>query len=260
MPRPITIYFAATLLGISVFGQEPSSRFDALKQALALSDSQLEQLQRNLLKPPSANVQDSAVIAGAPPGSFFGGGRVDIYTPNARRSLAIRTNARVEEQRQLLYDSQRTKLDAIAKIFENGKVASLAIRLGLVTERDWGGPICFDPILSYGSHNGDADELALTQTQMEQFRLMEHDTKPLWLLAKEYDAQSLNPGPNSGGTTPSPAQAKSALDKLRADVIAVLNDTQWTILAEFQNNLLLANQAVELGLTPRPPRGEPLCQ
>ena len=40
---------------------------------------------------------------------------------------------------------------------------------------------------------------------------------------------------------------------------AVLDDVQKAKLAEFENGLKLADEAIELALIPRPLKGEPLC-
>lgn len=258
MPRSIVTCIGIAILGMNVFGQESASRFDALKQALVLSDSQLEQLQRNLSQPVRMNAPTGPPAAGAPAGSFFGGG-VTIYTPDGlavKQNRALRGNDRVDAQRQLLNDSQRTKLDAIGKVLDRWDIAAFAVALGLVTQREWRNTLC-----SIGlDYRGASSELVLTPYQLDQLMAMQRSSKPLFEQARENDAQ-LHSLSNDHVPQDSPAAAvlRARMNILRTQVTSVLNTSQNATLVTFETDLELANEAEDLGLFPRRNVGDPLC-
>ena len=106
---------------LSVLGQESARPFETLKRALALSDSQVSQLQRS-----------------------------------SKALKTATTRWQIEEAASLrdsvLDDAQRAMLRNIEKVLNRWDVAALLIQLGLIQEQQWpGGQLCLYPIRSSAS-------------------------------------------------------------------------------------------------------------
>jgi hypothetical protein len=203
---------AVTLsVALSLLGQESGKRFDALKQALGLSDAQVSQLQQ---------ARPAAVTRPAPAGS-----PVAIY-PAGRFSGTPRPAAN-EDALRVLDDSQRGKLAAIKNILDRWDAGALTTAFGLIDEKQWpGGTLCdFYPIRTYAY----AKELNLSDSQERQLEELRETARA--------------------------AGAKPPHDAAQA----VLDEAQRAKLASFEGELQLAGEAIELGLIPRPLRGEVLC-
>lgn len=247
---------AAAMLSValSVLGQEPVHRYDALRQALGLSDAQLSQLQQKHAAP------------AARPAPIGGQAPVPIYSQAGGFSSKRILPAQNEDSLRLLDDSQRAKLAEIRKVLDRWDAAELAIAFGLIGERQWpGGPQC--PVRS----SAYAAELGLSEFQIRQFdQLRHHAQEPLWEQIREDEAQRMKLL-DSGVSADSPAVAEliSDVSRLQAQVgktgpphdlaLAVLDGAQRANLAAFETALQLAGEAIELGLIPKPAMGEVLC-
>jgi hypothetical protein len=238
----------STVTSLSVLGQVSGNRYEALKQALGLRDSQVWQLQQ---------VSRAAITINRP-------------TPAAARRAINRTNVLTQNGYSLrdpiLDDSQQTKLAVIEKVLDRSDTASLAITLGLISAQRWPGrSLCYYPIRAYAS------ELGLSESQVWQLeRLQQAAREPLYAQITEKENRRLE-FLNSGGSADSPTvvQLISEISKLQKQAaetrperdlaLAVLDDTQKAKLAAFETALQLAREAIELGLTPDPPKGEVLC-
>ncbi len=242
-------------IALAVLGQEPGNRYEALKQALGLSDAQLSQLQQMHAAPV------------ARPAPIGGSARVPIYPQSPAGGFSGRRilPAQNEDSLRVLDDSQRTKLAEIKKVLDRWDAAELAIGFGLIREQQWpGGPQCPRP-------SAYAAELGLSEFQIRQFDQLRDDAQePLWAQIREKAAQRMALL-DSGLSADSPAAAQlgSDIDKLQAQVVktgpphdlalAVLDGAQKAKLAEFETALQAASEAIELGLIPKPAMGEILC-
>jgi hypothetical protein len=138
-------------------------------------------------------------------------------------------------QREQLTDAQKTKLTAIAKVTERTKAAASAIDLGLLSEEQWPtNLVCAhfgvdaDPAKAFGA------EFGLTSKQIEQLSQLWDDAQhPLH------------------GAEPGPPSYEAA--------VAVLDAAQKAKLTAFENEIQIANEAIELGLLAVLKVGEPLC-
>jgi hypothetical protein len=248
-------------IALAALGQESGNHYDALKQALGLSDAQLSQLQQMKSAPVArpALTGTSALVAiyppvpadGRPTGRFFG--TMNLPPQN-------------EDSLRVLDDSQRAKLAAINQVLDRWGAATLVIAFGLIDVQQWpGGARC--PV------RGDAyaAEFGLSESQMQQFWQLTRDAQePLWAQIREKAAQRmalLDPGLSAD--SPAVVQLGSDIDKLQAQVVktgpprdlalAVLDGAQRAKLAEFETALQLATEAIELRLIPKPAMGEILC-
>lgn len=229
---PCGVLFAATLLNVP--GQESRKSFNALKQALALSDSQLLRLQK--------------------------------HRPAWRFNPRFREEA-ARLRGQMLDDSQKTTLAAVASVLDRGEAASLAMDLGIIREEQWPGPtLCLHhPIDAYAS-SPYMSEIGLSPSQLEIFQQTQRDAnKPLWAQVREKAIQR-SQLLASGISADSQAiiELGSDINKLQAQIekprhdlaMAVLHPMQKAKLAAFENKLQLAEEAIELGLIPAPLKGE----
>ncbi len=244
---------AVTALAVAliVLGQESGGRYDALKQALGLSDAQVSQLQQT---PPKA------IVRPAPTGSA-----VAIYQAG-RFSGMPRQLTPSEDSLRVLDDAQRAKLAVIQKVLDRLGAATLAIEFGLISEQQWPGsaqcPVRYDAY---------AAEFGLSESQMRQLeRLTQAAREPLWAQLRAYDMQRsevLNSGVSAD--SPTVVQLGSEENNLQAQIgktrpphdlaLAVLDEAQKAKLAAFETGLQLAREAIELGLIPKPVMGEILC-
>jgi hypothetical protein len=147
---------AAAILSValSVQGQQPADRYDALKQALGLSDAQLSQLQK-IRSAPTAR----AVPIGPDP--------IAIY-PAGGFGRMPRQPAPNEDSLRILDDSQRINLTAIQKVWDRWDAMAFTIEFGLIDEKLWpggSGTLCYLPIRAYAY----AAELGLSEFQILQF-------------------------------------------------------------------------------------------
>jgi|HubBroStandDraft_1064217.scaffolds.fasta_scaffold05283_7 hypothetical protein len=241
---------ASTLLG-----QGSSKPYEALKDALRLSDYQVMQLQQRSLVAAAVNPPPTGSAARRTTDSMSTTGWIDLQMQNAN-SL----------RNQVLDDSQQSKLKEIEKVLDRWDAASLAITLGLIAPQRWPGiSLCYYPIRSYAS------ELSLSDSQILQLeRLQQAARDPLYaqIAEKETHRVALL---NSGSSADSAAVVHliSEISELghqatetrpRRDLaLATLDDTQKAKVAAFETALQLASEAIELGLIPVQPKGEVLC-
>jgi hypothetical protein len=245
--------FATLGIALTVLGQESGNHYDALKQALGLSDAQLSQLQQ---------IKSAPVARPAPTG-----GSVAIYPAGGFRRMP----AQNEVSLRVLDDSQRAKLAAIQRVLDRWDAAEVTIGLGLIEKKQWPGELpCFVsyPIARYGTFDY-ASELALTSFQIEEFEQIQRDaSEPLWAQVRakvRQRSELLNSGAGEG--SPEVVELGSEIDRLQAQTnarprhdlaLAVLDATQKAKLAEFETALQAASEAINLGLIPKHV-GEPLC-
>ncbi len=246
---------ACAAMAFSAFAQAPGQRFEALQQALGLTDFQVWQLQQK--RPPAA--------ANHPPGPV-----------SAQRALASRPvqsrdlprGPAIEDPRQmeLLDETQRARLAEIEKVLDRREMATQAVALGLMTADDWPGMrLCRSRIETSRS------ELNLTDAQVEEFERIEQAARQpveeeIWQKADLHRALL-----NSGSRDDSPAVVEVMADigtlqkqfdemkPPRDEVLAMLDDSQKASMAEFQRALELAREAIDLRLF-YPVRGEVLCK
>jgi hypothetical protein len=143
---------AALGVALNAAAQEPANRYDALKHALGLSDTQLSQLQQ---KPPPANARPAPT-----------GGAVAIYSAGGFGRMPKQPAAN-EESLRILDDSQRTKLAAIQKVWDRWDAMAFTIEFGLIDEKLWPGgsaTLCYSPIRAYAY----VAELGLSEFQILQ--------------------------------------------------------------------------------------------
>jgi hypothetical protein len=220
---------------LSVLGQAPANRYEALQHALGLSDSQMQQLE-----------QRSPAARRAVDGSNFRAPNGDTHRD------------------RILDDSQEAKLRVIAKVLDDWKAASFSVVLGLMSAQQWPGQsLCYEPIGFYASEFGFSDAQVW---KLEQLR--EAAREPLFAQIKEASRQLelLNAG---DGNSPAANQLRSELSKLHDRVaeigpprdltLAILDDAQKAKLAVFETAVRLAREAMDLGLIPVVLKGEVLC-
>jgi len=239
----------------SALGQAPGKPYEALQQALGLTDVQLWQIQQ---EKPLAVVNNSPVLAGAQTGFY-----------PARRQAQTRDSLHpaMEDPRQmeLLDETQRAKLTAIEKVLDRREMASQAISLGLMKASEWlGTALCHSRIEAARS------ELDLTEAQVAEFEAIEQAARQpveqeIWQKMDEHLALL-----HSGSSEDSPAvvEVMAGIARLQKQfneikpprdlAMAVLDDVQKAKLAEFESTLQLAREAIELRLF-YPVRGEVLC-
>ena len=223
------VLLSGCVITFSLAGQ---GRFETLQHALALSDSQVSELER--LSPAGARA------------------RSDWREATRLRNL-------------VLDDSQRTKLAAVRKVLV-GDAAKLEALFGLINQKDWeprfGGTCLFMLSQDYAAYMG--GDVPLSRAQADQFSAIKFDA---WqeIRAKRKQRDALL---DSGASKDSPEVVKlqSAMDKLEARtreplsrdvVMSILDATQKAKLAEFEIELQAASEAIELGLIER--SGEVLC-
>lgn len=124
--------------------QAPTNRYDALKQALSLSDSQLMQFQQRSPAPNPMNHSDAGMAARAEWDSLLD---------------------------RLLDDSKRTKLQVIGKVFDRYAIASQTISLGLIKAEQWHGQtLCLQDYYP-------ASELGLGESQVWQLKQLQYTAR-----------------------------------------------------------------------------------
>jgi hypothetical protein len=128
----------------------------------------------------------------------------------------------------VLDDAQRAKLPAIQKVWDRWDAVAFAIQLGLIDEKLWPGgsaTLCFYPIRA----SAYATELGLSESQLRQLDQLKE-------------------------------AARATHSRPPRDLaLAVLDETQRGKVTAFETALQVANEAIELGLIPRPMHGEVLC-
>ena len=137
--------FLLTALAAPLLAQ----KYDALTQALGLSDEQMARIEA------TSNFPSRGV----------GGGR--LYDPGTRRPPLIGEPAKVS----VLDELQRATLGEIKIVLDRWSDATAAVGLGLIAGTDWPGTgLCvFDPVGSYASYSF-ARQLDLTETQIRELR------------------------------------------------------------------------------------------
>jgi hypothetical protein len=245
---------------VSMPGQESRRPYEALQQALGLSDAQISQLEQ-IRSAPSASSGPSANQPAPAARHPMAGSPAAVDRP---------TQGGSSPQDRLLYDSQRSKLAEIAKVLDRSDAADLTIGLGLINQRRWpGDTLCFPGAIRVYASYPYAAELGLTPSQVTRFEEIQRDASaPLWAQVREKVMQR-EELLHSGATADAPAVAQlgSDMNKLQAQINArprqdlaraVLDGTQRAKLAAFETVLQLAHEAIELGLI-RPRVGDPLC-
>ena len=195
------VLLSGFLIALMLSGQDS---FQAVKQALALSDAQITQIQQ-----------------------------VRPHWPDE----AVRLRAAI------LDDAQRAKLASIRKVLY-GDTAHLAARLGLINRQDWeqrfGQTCLFGEIRQYiyytKRYSAKPLELYLSPAQAERFERIQREREAL-----------LNAGSTKDTHAPLP----------RDVVMSILDSIQKAKLAEFESELQVAAEAVQLGLIES--AGEVLC-
>lgn len=252
-PSESLMLFRSVLLlavGISAFGQ---GKFEALRTALGLTDSQMRELRKEPPAPIAPAPQGSA-SAGRRPGAFSGR---EAYPVTLQRAL----------QNPILDAMQLAELAEIPKVLDRWRAASEAIVTGLISAQQWPGQtLCLYPIHANNS------EFNLRDAQLQQLtRLQQAAREPLEAPIAEKEQARLDLL-ISGLRADSPAvvQAVADISKLRQQwsatvpprdlARAVLDDAQKTQLEALEAALELVREAIELKLIPDPPKGEILCQ
>ena len=252
------VLFAA--VSFSLPAQAPGHRYEALKNALGLSDFQLLQCQQS--SPAASAIHQPVPRAGD---------RVFIYNYRTASSpdamLDQLQKPVIEKVNRILANGQKTKLAEIEKALDrSSSAASLAISLGLMTVEQWPGQtLCFYPIRTYAS------ELNLSDSQILQFEQLRHGAQePVDAQIKEKENLRLGLL-NSGTAADSPAiiQVVQDISKLQRQawdtkphrdlVLALLDDVQRAKFAALETGWELAREAIGLGLIFPRGGGEPLC-
>lgn len=248
------LLFAA--MSFSVIGQVSGDRYEPLKRALGLSDSQMSQLQRRS----SAAITITQPTPTAQPA-------INVARRASGNTSTDRPKQAADSLRDRILDhSQRAKLALIENVLDRYDAASQAIVLGLISAQQWpGGSLCYYPIRTYPS------EFGLSDSQVRQFeQLQQAAREPLYaqIMQKEnHRLELLNSGIRADSLTV--VQLVSDISKLRKEAadtkpqrdlaLVMLDDGQKAKLAEFETALQLASEGIELGLIPDPPKGEVLC-
>jgi hypothetical protein len=156
-------------------------------------------------------------------------------------------------------DSHKAKLSEIAKTLERSGAASMAIDLGLLRQEQWPGgadSVCHRP---YYAYSGRPLEFGMTESQIQQLLEIRRVAGfPLWPQVRE-KAMQRQALLDSGVSADSPAVVQLGLDSDRLQrqisarpsrdvVMSLLDSAQKAKLAEFEKELELLRQAVELGL------------
>ncbi len=252
-------------ISVSLLGQVPVGHYEALKQALGLSDSQLQQLQERQAwqvqqwRSDWQGFRESARPAGRLNRLIYGD-RTDV------RRLMNPGLIDDSFMNQLLDDSQRAKLAEVEKVLQRRDMASQTIVLGLISAEHWpGGPLCHPWLYAYGSELWPSSSQA---RQLYQLQLEAREPFYAQVIEKEYYRSWLL---SSGISADSPVVVHflSAIAELRRQaartrsprerVLAVLDDVQKAKLAEFETACQLAIEAIELGLLPETRGGEVIC-
>lgn len=215
-------------VSFSLLAQVPGSRFEALKDALGLSDFQLSQIQQSR---PAANAM------------------ADV--------LADR----------ILDDSQKAKLAVIEKVLHSDKMASLAIVAGLIDAKQWPKkfPCGYYPFRTSASELGLSDS---QMGQLEQLQRAEREpvlaqakqkqNQRMELLRSSVSADSPAVVQLTSEMEKLGRQAENIWPQ-RDSTLAILDGAQKAKLAAFEMVLQLAREAIELRLIILPPEGEVLC-
>jgi hypothetical protein len=141
-----------------LLAQPPDHRYEALQQALALSDPQISQLRQQSPAPIPTDRQTTR-SASRRAGNF------GQFTPQQWDS---------SRRDRILDSSQQAKLVTIAKVLDRYELAALAITAGLIDAQEWpGATLCFYPI------SVSAAALALRDSQVQDLeRLRQATPKP----------------------------------------------------------------------------------
>jgi len=190
--------------------------------------------------------------------------------PELREALGLTDSQIVRLQQktagQVLDETQQARLRVIASVLDRGEAGSEAIGLGVISPKQWlGSASCYYPVAVY------AAEFDLIEDQVLQLeKLKQAAQDPFWQEVQQNNTrrmQLLNSG--SRVDCPEVVQLDAETSQLWQDaanarpprdlILAVLNDAQRTKITAFESDLQLASEAIELGLIPRPLKGEVLC-
>jgi hypothetical protein len=232
-------------ISFSLMGQAPGDRYEPLIRALALTDAQMSQLPQ---------------VSPAPVRAAPTGGRVAAYGHFTRPVVFPQAGDLIPGS--MLDSGQQAKLAEIGKVLQRWQTAEGAFVLGLIDAREWPwGWACPLPPSTNGPYG---QEFALSGVQVTEFeQLVQAALQPLREQepAMQKRRRELL---DSGASENSPEVVQLTTEisqfwKREADTrpphdaaLAVLNETQRARLAEFQADLELAREAVELHLIERP--------
>jgi hypothetical protein len=240
------LFGGVLLAGVSfvLTGQVSSDRYAPLARALALTDAQMSQLPQT---PP-------APVRTAPTG-----GRVAAYAPHILPVPFPQPGDLIPGP--VLDSAQQAKLAEIGKVLRRSQTAFGAVVLGLIDDSEWPWGWACPPSSSIGAY---AQEFALSGVQVTEFEQLEQaarqpNLEQEWAKQKRH-RELLDSG--SSEDSPEVKQLMAEISELMKQyfetrpphdaALAVLNETQRARLAEFQADLELAREAVELHLIVQP--------
>ena len=267
-------------ISFTVLGQVAPERYDALKQALGLTDSQVSQIKERRLWQLQAWRSPAREIAGQSRSTRPAGarqlGEADQAVPTLARPTSYRLYFRgrpdllrqsVDSLRdQTLDDTQRAKVAEIEEVLSRQKAACQAIVLGLISREQWhGGPLCHCQLQTYAS------EFSPSGSQVRQLKELQRTARePIHAQISEREnhrSELLNSG--IGADSPAVVRLASEIAELRGQfertvpqralVLAVLDDAQKAKLGALEATLELAREAIDLGLIVDNRGGEALC-
>jgi hypothetical protein len=232
--KPLVHSWLLAAMSTSLAAQGPDSQYDALKNALALSDVQIAQCRQNSATPTAYHAWDRPLLPAA----------------------------------HVLNDAQRAKLAEIAKVLGRFQTSAGAVVMGLIPASDWptGWP-CVSPDSRIAVY---AKEYDLTDDQVNRLEQLQHDVRQQAVDGLMEIGRRAWKLWASGAQTPSDTAAlleeTARLVKQRDEAgpprdlaLAVLNDAQMAKLAAFRHDLELAREALELHLIQLPPLPEIFC-
>jgi hypothetical protein len=225
-------------------GQVSPDRYGRLIRELALTEAQMAQLPQ---VPP-------APVRTAPAGA-----RVAAYAPHILPVPLPRPGDLIPGS--VLDNSQQLKLAEIGKVLHRWQAAFGAVVLGLIDVREWPWGWACPPSSSIGAYS---QEFALSSVQVTEFEQLEQaarqpNLEQQWAKQKRH-RELLDSGASEDSPEVKQLMAEiSELMKRYFEIrpphdaaLAVLNGTQRARLAEFQADLELAREAVELHLIVQP--------
>jgi hypothetical protein len=181
----------------------------------------------------------------------------------ARRQRSTRELKIVIHFPEGMDDSHRARLTEIAKVVERPEVAAMAIDIGLIRQAQWPGgtdSLCHHPFSYYYYSSPYLADFGITKSQIQQIAgMLSVANEPLVAQVRE-KAMQRQALLDSGVRSDSPAVVQLGSDSLHLQqqinsrpprdlVMSVLNSDQKRKLGEFEKELSLAREAVELGLT-----------
>jgi hypothetical protein len=236
---------------VALTAQVSADRYGPLIRALALSDAQMSQLPQPLPAP----------VRAAPTA-----GRVAMYPPHILPVPFPRGGDLIPGS--VLDSAQQAELAEIAKVLQRPQTSAGAVALGLMDAREWPWGWACPPLLPIQAY---AQAFALSGAQMTQFEQLEQTVRQP-IFEQEWAKQNRHRELLDSGASEDSAEVKQLMAEISElskqsyairpphdAALAVLTDAQRTKLAEFQADLELAREAVDLRLVVAPWAGEGLC-